>query len=78
MSVQPDTKCVNAHDLCWQGGPCPYCQTTAWRDNGGRYAKSPHEALPHGPLTTAEVLEWFPGERDDDYEWFHDSDMESR
>ena len=18
--------CVNAHDLCFQGGPCPYCE----------------------------------------------------
>jgi hypothetical protein len=32
------TQCVNAHDLCWQGGPCPYCEITGYRDARGRFA----------------------------------------
>lgn len=23
---EPEVRCINAHDLCWQGGPCPYCE----------------------------------------------------
>lgn len=33
-------KCVNAHDLCWQGGPCPYCEVVCYRDELGRFASN--------------------------------------
>ena len=23
---EPDLKCVNAHDRCFEGGPCPLCE----------------------------------------------------
>lgn len=36
--TEADTKCVNAHDLCWQGGPCPYCEVVCYRDDKGRFA----------------------------------------
>lgn len=33
------TKCVNAHDLCYQGGPCPYCEPIVpLRTEDGRFA----------------------------------------
>lgn len=34
----PDVKCVNAHDRCYEGGPCPYCEVTAYRDAQGQFA----------------------------------------
>lgn len=66
--------CVNAHDLCWQGGPCPYCETprrairgASSRVIGAALTLSPQpvpaqEPLPHGELTADEVREWFPDE----------------
>lgn len=38
----PDLKCVNAHDRCFEGGTCPYCEVTAWRDAQGKFITSPY------------------------------------
>jgi hypothetical protein len=40
IQIEADTRCVNAHDLCWQGGPCPYCEIICYRDAQGRFAPS--------------------------------------
>jgi hypothetical protein len=33
-------KCVNSHDLCYQGGPCPYCEPVyPFRDESGKFVK---------------------------------------
>ena len=33
-------ECVNAHDRCFMGGPCPYCEyVLPMRDTRGRFAK---------------------------------------
>ena len=39
-------RCVNAHDLCWQGGPCPYCEVVCHRDAHGRFASANHKDKP--------------------------------
>ena len=34
----PVTRCVNAHDRCYLGGPCPYCEPIQpMRDTQGRF-----------------------------------------
>jgi len=35
--AEADTKCVNAHDRCFMGGPCPYCEVICHRDAQGRF-----------------------------------------
>jgi hypothetical protein len=42
--IEADTRCVNAHDLCWQGGPCSYCEVTGYRDTKGRFSRATGEA----------------------------------
>lgn len=63
IQTEADVRCVKAHDLCWQGGPCPYCEVICHRDTRGRFAARPH--------TDAE-----DALRAED--WFHDSDMGAR
>ena len=36
--TEPDLKCVNAHDRCFYGGPCPLCEPVRYRDAQGRFA----------------------------------------
>lgn len=38
--IVAETKCVNAHDRCFLGGPCPYCEITGYRDEHGRFASA--------------------------------------
>jgi len=45
MTKEP--KCVNAHDLCWQGGLCPYCEVVCHRDAHGRFASAPTTRTSH-------------------------------
>ena len=45
-AAEADTRCVNAHDLCWQGGPCPYCEVVCHRDAQGRFASANHKDKP--------------------------------
>ena len=40
---EAEVKCVNAHDRCFMGGPCPLCELVRYRDEQGRFAK-PEEA----------------------------------
>jgi hypothetical protein len=40
---EAEVKCVNAHDRCFEGGPCPLCESVRYRDEQGRFAK-PKEA----------------------------------
>jgi len=35
-----EVKCVNAHDRCFEGGPCPLCEVVRYRDEQGRFAKT--------------------------------------
>lgn len=37
--TEPDLKCVNAHDRCFEGSPCPLCEAVCFRDEQGRFAK---------------------------------------
>jgi hypothetical protein len=73
---EADTRCVNAHDLCWQGGPCPYCEVTGYRDERGRFATvvgsmpEPGNGVRVADTATEDAL------RAED--WFHDSDMGAR
>jgi hypothetical protein len=30
--TEPDLKCVNAHDRCFEGGPCPLCERVRRRE----------------------------------------------
>jgi hypothetical protein len=40
-----EVRCVNAHDRCFEGGPCPLCELVRYRDEQGRFAK-PKEPNP--------------------------------
>ena len=44
--VEPDTRCVSAHDRCYYGGPCPYCEVICHRDDNGRFARPPGQQVP--------------------------------
>ena len=37
--VHVEVKCVNAHDRCFEGGPCPLCEVVRYRDEQGRFVK---------------------------------------
>ena len=37
--VHVEVKCVNAHDVCYEGGPCPLCEVVRYRDAQGRSVK---------------------------------------
>lgn len=46
-----EIKCVNAHDRCYEGGPCPLCELVRYRDAAGRFARNPQKELTHDPGT---------------------------
>ena len=37
--VHVEVKCVNAHDRCCEGGPCPLCEVVCYWDEQGRFVK---------------------------------------
>lgn len=54
--VMAGVVCVNAHDLCYQGGPCPYCEKPKRRP--AMSADAYRQALSALDLSQGQAAKW--------------------